>query len=84
MCFGLVCVVWCGVGAAGIGCVNPDLITAYGRDHRGFWGETDPDELLQWWLKIASDKVSWQQRGQQQAAAMEAMSWTVSMKRLMN
>ena len=72
------------VGAAGIGCVNSDLIVAYGRDHFGFWGETDPDELLQCWLKIASEKASWQQQGQQQAAAMQAMSWEVSMKRLMD
>lgn len=72
------------VGATGIGCVNPDLITGYGRDLRGFWGETDPEELLQCWLKIASDKVSWRQQGQKQAAAMQAMSWKASMKRLMD
>ncbi|KZR79890.1 D-inositol-3-phosphate glycosyltransferase [Prochlorococcus marinus str. MIT 1342] len=72
------------VGDSGVGCVNPDVVAPYGRDNGGFWGETDPEELLQCWLKVASEKGSWRQQGQQQAAAMQSMSWNVSMKRLMN
>ncbi len=72
------------VGVAGVGCVSPDLIARYGRDKRGFWGETDPEELLQCWLKIVSEKASWRRQAQQQAAAMQVMSWKASMKRLMD
>ena len=41
------------MGQAGLGRVAPDALKAYGGDPLGLWGETDPDELLQWWLRIA-------------------------------
>ena len=35
------------------------MFKAYGGDPLGLWGETEPDELLQWWLRIAAHRQTW-------------------------
>ena len=47
------------MGQAGLGRVTSEVLKAYGGDPLGLWGETDPDELLQWWLRIAADREKW-------------------------
>ena len=51
----------------GLGNVAPDALKAYGGDPLGLWGETDPDELLQWWLRIAAERETWRQLGRDHA-----------------
>ena len=36
----------------------------------GLWGETDPDELLQWWLRIAAERENWRRIGREHASAV--------------
>jgi len=71
------------VGQAGLGQVAQPLVGPYGGDPLGLWGETSPQELLDWWLRIAAEPQPWRQRGQQGAQAMEAMSWRRSMAQLL-
>ena len=71
------------VGQTGLGQVAPSLVGPYGGDPLGLWGETRPEELLEWWLRLAGETPIWRQRGQQGARAMEAMSWRRSMAQLL-
>lgn len=71
------------IGASGVGRVDPNLIGPYGGDPLGYWGETDPDELLHWWLRIAADRESWRRQAREQAAAVRSLSWRASMERLL-
>jgi hypothetical protein len=71
------------VGAAGVGQVGPSLVGPYGGDPLGVWGETQPQELLDCWLRVAAAKDRWRQQAVEAASAMEAMSWRRSMAALM-
>ena len=71
------------VGQTGLGQVAPALVGPYGGDPLGLWGETRPEELLEWWLRLAAETPIWRQRGQQGARAMESMSWRRSMAQLL-
>ena len=71
------------VGEGGLGQVAQPLVGPYGGDPLGVWGETTPQELLEWWLRLAAEPQPWRQRGQQGARAMEAMSWRRSMAQLL-
>ena len=71
------------MGQAGLGRVSPDVLKAYGGDPLGLWGETDPDELLQWWLRIASEREFWCCLGRKHASAVRSLSWRESMRRLL-
>tara|TARA_B100000674_G_C37769046_1_gene881608 strand:+ start:22 stop:1029 length:1008 start_codon:yes stop_codon:yes gene_type:complete len=71
------------MGQEGIGRVTPDVLKSYGGDPLGLWGETDPDELLQWWLRIAADRETWCQRGREYARAVSSLSWRESMRKLL-
>ena len=71
------------VGQQGQGRVAASMVAPYGGDPLGLWGETDPQELLQVWLRLAADKPHWRAQGQQGAAAMDALSWRRSMDQLM-
>ena len=72
------------MGECGVGGVSQTDLKYYGEDALGLWGETDPEELLQWWLKIAADRQAWQQIGRENASAIKALSWRESMKRLLS
>ncbi len=71
------------MGQAGVGRVAPAALKAYGGDPLGLWGETDPDELLQCWLKIASERETWRSHGREHAAAVRSLSWRESMRKLL-
>ena len=71
------------MGQAGLGRVTSEVLKAYGGDPLGLWGETDPDELLQWWLRIAADREKWRCLGLQHASAVRSLSWRESMRRLL-
>ena len=71
------------MGQAGLGRVAPDVLKAYGGDPMGLWGETDPDELLQWWLKIAAERETWYRLGRNHSSAVRSLSWRESMRRLL-
>ena len=71
------------MGQAGLGRVAPDALKAYGGDPLGLWGETDPDELLQWWLRIAAERETWRRLGRDHAGAARSLSWRESMRRLL-
>ncbi|MEB3234848.1 MAG: glycosyltransferase family 4 protein [Cyanobacteriota bacterium] len=71
------------VGQRGLGAVAPPLVAPYGGDPLGLWGETEPQELLDCWLRLAADKQRWRAQASHDAVAMERMSWRVSMARLM-
>ena len=71
------------MGQAGLGRVAPDALKAYGGDPLGVWGETDPDELLQWWLRIAGERETWRRLGREHAGAVRSLSWRESMRRLL-
>ena len=71
------------VGQSGLGRVAPDVLKAYGGDPLGFWGETDPDELLHWWLQIAAERETWCRLGREHAVAVRSLSWRESMCRLL-
>ena len=49
----------------------------------GLWGETDPDELLQWWLRIAAEREEWRCMGRKHASAVRSLSWRESMRKLL-
>ena len=71
------------MGEAGRGRVSPDALKAYGGDPLGLWGETDPDELLQWWLRIAAERKTWSSIGRKHASAVSSLSWRESMRKLL-
>ena len=72
------------MGQAGLGRVAPAALNAYGGDPLGLWGETDPDELLQWWLRIAAERETWRRHGREHAGAVRTLSWRESMRRLLS
>ena len=71
------------MGQSGRGQVAPDVMKAYGGDPLGLWGETDPDEMLQWWLRIAAERKTWCRLGREHATAVSSLSWRESMRRLL-
>jgi len=70
------------VGKGGLGQVPAEITGGYGGDPVGLWGETDPDDLVDQWMRIKADPQTWQKRGQIGAKAMKAFSWQRSMERL--
>ena len=52
--------------------------------HTGLWGETDPEELLGWWLRIAENREEWNRLGRENADAVKALSWRESMRKLLS
>ena len=69
---------WDRLGLAG---VDPDALKAYGGDPLGLWGETDPEELLQWWLRIAAEREAWRRIGRvNMQDAVRSLSWRESMR----
>ena len=71
------------MGQAGQGHVDPSVHRAYGDDPLGLWGETNPEELLDWWLRIAANRYEWQLRSRQHADAVKSLSWRESMRKLL-
>tara|TARA_B100000674_G_C37977132_1_gene979985 strand:+ start:1115 stop:2323 length:1209 start_codon:yes stop_codon:yes gene_type:complete len=71
------------IGKAGSGQVDPRVHRVYGGDPLGLWGETDPEELLAWWLKIAVNREEWRCIGRQHADALKSLSWRESMRKLL-
>ena len=71
------------MGQAGLGHVESHIHRAYGEDPLGLWGETDPEELLDWWLRIAAMREEWNQIGRQHANAVKSLSWRESMRKLL-
>ena len=71
------------MGQAGLGRVNPVVLNAYGGDPLGLWGETDPEELLYWWLQIAANREEWHRNGRQYADDVKSLSWRKSMRKLL-
>ena len=71
------------MGQAGLGQVDPRVIRAYGDDSLGLWGETDPEELLDWWLRIAANRQHWRSYGRKHADALKSLSWRESMRKLL-
>ena len=61
----------------------PSVHRAYGGDPLGLWGETDPEELLNWWLRIAANREEWRCIGRQHADAVKSLSWRESMRKLL-
>jgi glycosyltransferase involved in cell wall biosynthesis len=72
------------MGQAGLGQVDPRVQRAYGDDPLGLWGETDPEELVAWWLKIAANRQEWRRNGRQYADAVRSLSWRESMRKLLS
>ena len=72
------------MGQAGLGQVDPAVQRAYGDDPLGLWGETDPGELLEWWLRIAANRDEWRSHGRQYAEAVKSLSWRESMRKLLS
>ena len=72
------------IGQFGIGRVAPDALKPYGGDPLGVWGETDPDEVLHWWLKIAVDREKWARIGREQSLSVPSLSWRKSMRQLLS
>jgi glycosyltransferase involved in cell wall biosynthesis len=71
------------IGQEGLGKV-PDKITAgYGGDAGRLWGETEPDELVEIWLRIKADPIEWRRRAERGAIAMKGFSWARCMERLL-
>ena len=71
------------MGHTGLGRVASKVVNSYGGDPLGLWGETDPDELLQWWLRIAAERETWRRLGREHAGAVRSLSWRESMRRLL-
>ena len=71
------------MGQSGLGQVDPRVHRAYGEDPLGLWGETDPEELLDWWLRIAANREEWRCNGRQYAHAVKSLSWRESMRKLL-
>jgi len=72
------------MGQAGLGQVDPVVQRAYGDDPLGLWGETDPEQLLEWWLRIAANRDEWRRHGRQHAEAVKSLSWRKSMSKLLS
>jgi glycosyltransferase involved in cell wall biosynthesis len=70
------------VGSGGVGKVPKEITTGYGGDAGGLWGETDPEELVEWWLRLWKEKQTWRHHGQQGAGVMATMNWQTSMEKL--
>ncbi len=70
------------VGAKGLGKVPVEITLPYGGDPEGLWGETDPQELLECWLRIAAERAHWKEVGRNSADPMKRMSWQQSMESL--
>lgn len=69
------------VGSQGLGQVPQAITVGYGGDPAGLWGETDPEELVDTWLRIWREKEAWRQTGYREANRMRAFSWKNSMQR---
>ena len=72
------------MGQAGLGQVDPSVLRAYGDDQLGLWGETDPEELLDFWLQIAENREEWNRLGHEHAEAVKSLSWRKSMRKLLS
>ena len=72
------------MGQAGLGQVDPSILRAYGDDQLGLWGETDPEELLDFWLQIAANREEWNRLGREHADALKSLSWRKSMQKLLS
>ena len=72
------------MGQAGSGQVDSRVHRAYGGDPLGLWGETDPEELLNWWLRIAANREEWRCHGRRYADAVKSLSWRESMRKLLH
>ena len=71
------------MGQTGLGEVDSAVHRAYGDDSLGLWGETNPEELLDWWLRIAAERERWCSVGREHAGAVRSLSWRESMRRLL-
>ena len=71
-------------GTGGLGQVDPSILRAYGDDQLGLWGETDPEELLDFWLQIAANREEWNRLGREHADALKSLSWRKSMQKLLS
>ena len=71
------------MGQTGSSSVDPCVHRAYGGDPLGLWGETDPEELLSWWLRIAANREEWRCNGRRYAEALKSLSWRESMRKLL-
>ena len=71
------------MGQDGSGEVDPRVYRVYGGDPLGLWGETDPEELLCWWLRIAANREEWRFNGRKHAEAVKSLSWRESMRKLL-
>ena len=72
------------MGQDGSGQVHPRVHRVYGGDPLGLWGETDPEELLCWWLRIAANREQWRADGRRHADAVKSLSWRESMRKLLS
>ena len=72
------------IGRNGQGNVQHNVTIPYGGDPAGLWGETNPEELVDWWIRIAKERTKWRLLGQKSAKAMEQMSWLNSMHKLIS
>ena len=63
--------------------MHSEVCRAYGDDPLGLWGETDPDELLACWLRIAENREKWHHHGQHYADVVRSLSWRQSMRKLL-
>ena len=64
--------------------VDPQVQRAYGDGSLDLWGETDPDELFAWWLRIAANRSQWTDVGFRHATAFRSLSWRESMRKLLS
>ena len=64
--------------------VDPQVQRAYGDGSLDLWGETDPDELFAWWLRIADNRSQWTDLGCRHATALRSLSWRESMRKLLS
>ena len=71
------------MGQSGSGEVDARVHRVYGGDPLGLWGETDPEEILSWWLRIAANREEWRCNGRQHADAVKSLSWRESMRKLL-
>ena len=71
------------MGQVGSAQVDPNIHRSYGGDPLGLWGETDPEELLCWWLRIAANREEWRCNGLKHADAVKSLSWRESMSKLL-
>ena len=71
------------MGQAGSGQVPSSVHSAYGGDPLRLWGETDPEELLDLWLRIAANREEWRHKGRKYADSVKSLSWRESMRKLL-